>query len=46
MKIKASRFQVPPGKKVRLKRWATDIRPLYKSEKQYKERLEDDIARD
>jgi PPK2 family polyphosphate:nucleotide phosphotransferase len=44
MKIKADRFKVPHGKKVRLGRWATDIEPLYKSEKQYKERLEDDAC--
>jgi PPK2 family polyphosphate:nucleotide phosphotransferase len=44
MKIKASRFRVAHGKKVRLGKWATAIKPLYKSEKQYKERLVEDAV--
>jgi PPK2 family polyphosphate:nucleotide phosphotransferase len=43
MKIVADKFRVPPGKKLRLKQWATDIKPLYKSEKQYREFLIDDV---
>jgi PPK2 family polyphosphate:nucleotide phosphotransferase len=43
MKIDADDFRVAPGKKVRLKSWATDIKPLYKSEKQYKEFLVRDV---
>jgi PPK2 family polyphosphate:nucleotide phosphotransferase len=43
MKIDPDKFLVKPGKKVRLKHWATDIRPLYKSEKQYKELLVEDV---
>jgi PPK2 family polyphosphate:nucleotide phosphotransferase len=39
MKIDPSDFRPSNGKKVRLKRWATDIAPLYKSEKHYKELL-------
>jgi PPK2 family polyphosphate:nucleotide phosphotransferase len=44
MKIHPDSFKAPPGKKVRLSRWATGIRPLYKSEKQYKERLVQDAS--
>ena len=43
MEIVLKDFRVPGGKKIRLKRWATDIRPLYKSEKQYKELLSADV---
>jgi PPK2 family polyphosphate:nucleotide phosphotransferase len=43
MNIRTDSFRVTPGKKVRLKRWATDIKPLYKSEKQYREFLVDDV---
>jgi PPK2 family polyphosphate:nucleotide phosphotransferase len=43
MKIDPKDFCVPNGKKIRLRKWATDIRPLYKSEKQYKELLTADI---
>jgi PPK2 family polyphosphate:nucleotide phosphotransferase len=42
MRIHADSFRVRPGKKVRLGRWATAINPLYKSEKQYKEKLIED----
>ena len=44
MKIDPKDFRVPSGKKVRLRKWATDIRPLYKSEKHYKELLASDVA--
>jgi PPK2 family polyphosphate:nucleotide phosphotransferase len=43
MRIDPDRFTVKAGKRVRLKHWATDIRPLYKSEKQYKELLVEDV---
>ena len=43
MKINSKDFCVPGGKKIRLKKWATDIRPLYKSEKHYKKLLAADI---
>jgi PPK2 family polyphosphate:nucleotide phosphotransferase len=39
MKIDLKDFRVPRGRKIRLKRWATDIKPLYRSEKHYKELL-------
>jgi PPK2 family polyphosphate:nucleotide phosphotransferase len=39
MKIDPKDFRVPAGKSIRLKKWATDIRPLYKSEKHYMQLL-------
>ena len=44
MKIDPRDFRVPGGEKIRLKKWATDIRPLYKSEKQYKKLLTADVG--
>src|ERR1039457_6176474 len=44
MKIDPRDFRVPDGEKIRLKKWATDIRPLYKSEKQYKKLLTADVG--
>ena len=43
MKIDPSDFRVTGGKKISLKKWATDIRPLYESEKHYKELLGADV---
>jgi PPK2 family polyphosphate:nucleotide phosphotransferase len=43
MKINPDDFRVAPGKKAKLKHRATRIRPFYKSEKQYKEFLVDDV---
>jgi PPK2 family polyphosphate:nucleotide phosphotransferase len=40
MKIGLNDFRVSEGKKVALDKWATFVKPLYKSEKQYKELLE------
>jgi PPK2 family polyphosphate:nucleotide phosphotransferase len=39
MKIDPNDFRVAGGRKISLKKWATGIRPLYKSEKEYEERL-------
>ena len=39
MKIDPQDFRVLDGRRIRLKEWATDIRPLYKSEKHYKQLL-------
>ena len=39
MKIDPGDFRVPHGKKIRLKEWATNIRPLYKSKEHYKRLL-------
>jgi len=43
MKIEPKDFRVSGGKKVKLKKWATDIKPLYKSDKHYKECLVEDV---
>ena len=40
MKIDVRDFQVPEGKKVDLDDWPTDVKPLYKSEAKYEERLQ------
>jgi PPK2 family polyphosphate:nucleotide phosphotransferase len=45
MKIDPEDFRVPAGKKVRLGKWATRIRPYYKSESHYKELLAADVGR-
>jgi PPK2 family polyphosphate:nucleotide phosphotransferase len=45
MKFKPASFRTVPGKKVHLKHWATKVKPLYKSEKDYKEMLLDDIRK-
>jgi len=44
MKIDPRDFCVPAGRKVRLAKWPTDIRPLYKSESHYKELLAADVG--
>jgi len=43
MKIEPKDFRVSSGQKVKLKKWATDIKPLYKSDKHYKECLVEDV---
>jgi PPK2 family polyphosphate:nucleotide phosphotransferase len=43
MRIHLDDFRVPVGKRVRLGEWATAIKPLYKSEKQYEKRLTADV---
>ena len=45
MKIEPKDFRVPGGKTIRLKKWATDIRPLYKSGKHYRELLAADVGK-
>lgn len=44
MKIELKRFRAAARQKIRLPKWATDIKPLYKSEKHYKELLAADVA--
>jgi len=44
MKIQTMDFRVPEGEDVNLGKWPTDVGPLYKSKKHYKDRLEDHIA--
>jgi PPK2 family polyphosphate:nucleotide phosphotransferase len=43
MKIHLRDFRVPGGRKTRLGEWPTDIGPLYKSERHYKELLTADV---
>lgn len=43
MKLDTHDFRVAPGQGVRLRHWPTDIKPLYKSEKHYRELLIDDV---
>ena len=43
MKIKTEKFRVAQGRRVRLRKWATRTKPLYKSEKHYRELLMGDI---
>ena len=43
MKIDLEDFRAPAGKKMKLKKWPTAIKPLYKSEKDYKELLTADV---
>jgi PPK2 family polyphosphate:nucleotide phosphotransferase len=45
MKIDLNDFRVSSEKKVRLKKWATDIKPLYNSEQHYKELLADGVKK-
>jgi PPK2 family polyphosphate:nucleotide phosphotransferase len=44
MRIDTNDFRVPAGKKIKLKKWPTGIKPLYKSDKEYKETLAADVA--
>ncbi len=44
MKIDPEEFQVQPGTKVDLDKWATRMKPFYKSEKGYKELLAADVG--
>ncbi|MCB9496495.1 MAG: polyphosphate kinase 2 family protein [Fibrobacteria bacterium] len=43
MKIDTKEFRVPPGKKVDLARWPTEVKPVYKSKKHYEELLEEQV---
>ena len=43
MSIDISRFRVREGHKVNLKKWPTDVRPLYRSKAHYRSLLEDHV---
>jgi PPK2 family polyphosphate:nucleotide phosphotransferase len=43
MKIDIKNFRVKAGQKIKLKKWPTRTKPLYKSGKQYKELLRKDV---
>jgi polyphosphate kinase 2 (PPK2 family) len=44
MKIETKDFRVAEGDKVDLKKWPTNVEPVYKSKHQYKKMLEQHIA--
>ena len=43
MKINPDDFRVPPGKKVDLKKWPTEVKPVYDSKKAYHHRLQSQV---
>ncbi|MHB1663708.1 MAG: ADP-polyphosphate phosphotransferase [bacterium] len=43
MKIKLKHFRVQEGEKVDLKKWPTLVKPVYKSKKEYKKYLEEQV---
>ena len=43
MMIKSKDFQVPPGKQVKLKKWPTRVKPVYKSKAQYEKLLAEQV---
>ena len=45
MKISSKDFRVREGDEVNLKKWPTKVDPVYKSKEQYKELLEEHVAR-
>ena len=44
MKIDTNEFRVREGNEVDLKKWPTNVKPVYKSEKHYKKLLENHVA--
>jgi PPK2 family polyphosphate:nucleotide phosphotransferase len=45
MKIDCARFQVNEGDKVRLKKWPTRVKPFYKSNKDYRQFLQEHVQK-
>jgi len=45
MKIDTKKFRVREGKKVRLEKWPTKVKPFYKSKKQYEKMLESHVEK-
>ena len=43
MNIKSKDFRVTPGKKVRLDKWPTRVKPVYKSKNEYAQLLQDQV---
>jgi len=43
MKIDTRDFRIPPGEKIKLKDWPTNVKPVYGSKQEYKELLEKHI---
>ena len=44
MKIDIKKFRVKPGSQVRLDKWPTRVKPVYKSKKQYRSMLDEQVA--
>lgn len=44
MKIKSRDFRVHEGDKVKLKKWPTQVKPVYRSKEQYQKLLEEQVA--
>lgn len=44
MKIASDRFRVAPGRKVRLERWPTEVKPYYDSDADYQAKLDQSTA--
>jgi len=45
MKINSKDFRVRPGEKVKLREWATIVKPFYKSKKRYQKLLEEHVEK-
>ncbi len=45
MKINSKKFRVAEGEKVRLGKWPTFVKPVYKSKEQYQKLLDEHVAR-
>ena len=45
MKIDTEKFQVGEGKTVELRKWATKVKPVYRSKEDYQAKLADHVAR-
>ena len=43
IKINSEDFRVPPGKKVKLKEWATSVKPFCETKERYKDLLEEHV---
>lgn len=44
MKVSSKDFRAREGDRVDLKKWPTNVNPLYKSKEQYKNLLEEHVA--
>lgn len=45
MKINSEDFRVPPNDKVDLKKWSTEVKPIYKSKEHYHELLQEQVEK-
>src|SRR5260221_3848467 len=44
-KLRPADFRVPPGKKIDLSKWPTNVKPIYKSKEQYHHLLREHIQK-